>query len=118
MAWFYYTGESTSAVPIGNNEVVSVRPYTKVEIDDRTLTSWGVSKLVSSGEFQRCGAPSNASTAIPDKPVEMAVFEPSEFANAIEELPTGPPKVDVVENIGESAANGGKSEVKRPRAKK
>ena len=70
MGWWYSTCERVIPVPVGNGEVVGVRPYTHVWIDPRMEGRAEVRRYVSLGHLQRSGNPGRGSRKqVPAQPV-------------------------------------------------
>lgn len=70
MGWYYCTSERVIPVPVGNGEVVGVRPYSHVFIDSRMEGRGEVRRYVSIGHLQRCGNPGKGAVkAIPAQPI-------------------------------------------------
>ena len=51
MGWYLYTGSSPSPVPVGNGEVVAVRPNTKVFVPSEAEGKPEVKRLLASGRL-------------------------------------------------------------------
>jgi len=70
MGWYYSTSERVIAVPVGNGEIVGVRPYTHVFVDQRLESRAEIRRFVSRGLLQRSGSPGRgAKKAIPAQPI-------------------------------------------------
>lgn len=75
MAWFYYSGEKPTPIPVGDGEVKSVPPHTKVEIAGNHLNDKKVQVLTRLKQLKRCGAPA----------------QPTQIKTKVESGPSGKP---------------------------
>lgn len=57
MSWYYYSGQKPVAIPVGDGEVRSVRPHSKVEITPSSANDVQIRTLSKLGTLRRCGAP-------------------------------------------------------------
>ena len=60
MPWYYYSGQKPVAIPVGDGEVRSVRPHTKVEIHPSSANDVQIRTLSRMGVLRQCGKPQNA----------------------------------------------------------
>jgi len=60
MPWYYYSGAKPVAIPVGDGEVVSVRPHTKVEIQPSSANDVQIRTLSKMGTLRACGRPPEA----------------------------------------------------------
>lgn len=91
--WFYYSGAKPVSIPVGNRNVVSVRPHTYVEIADVATGSAEVQRLLAKKLLRSSGMPRHlkgikrakvAPVADP-RPEIIAPFVNTEFATSIVE---------------------------------
>ena len=84
MGWYYSTSERVISVPVGNGEVVGVRPYTHVFVDSRMENRSEVRRLVSLGKLQRTGDPGRgAEKVVPAQPIAQAEVDKGAFSESI-----------------------------------
>ena len=77
MPWYYYSGQKPVAIPVGDGEVVSVRPHSKVEIKPSSANDVQIRSLSKMGTLRTCGRPPQAPEL---KKVEEGVVEPPKSA--------------------------------------
>lgn len=51
MGWYYYTGEAPSSLPVGGGEVVAVRPFSKVFVEERSEGAPELKRLLAMGRL-------------------------------------------------------------------
>ena len=93
MGWYFFSGHMVEPVPVGNGEVVAVRPNTKVFIDPSKETSIEVQRLRARGLLNPCSWPKGAKNLVPAEPIEAKAAEVTPFADAVVENPTAPVEV-------------------------
>lgn len=67
MAWYYYSGTSILALPVGKGEVLAVRPHTTVFVDASVESTTAFKRFGS--VLRRTGAPKGAKPAVPAQPI-------------------------------------------------
>ena len=84
MAWYYYSGDSILAVPVGNGEVIAVRPHSTIFVDATVENTAAFKRF---GRFlRRTGAPKDAKSLVPAQPIAGKIAAPvSIFSDSIVE---------------------------------
>lgn len=57
MPWFYYSGQTPTPIAVGDGEVKSVPPHSKVEIDQNSANDAKIRNLMARKLLKRCGPP-------------------------------------------------------------
>lgn len=74
MPWYYYSGQKPVPIPVGDGEVRSVRPHTKVEIIPSSANDQQIRTLSKLGVLRRCGKPPEPQ--VTEGPVKGGVTDP------------------------------------------